>query len=179
MRPRGSPDQLEMRRRRAIELLKEGETYRAVARRLKASLSSIVRWFQAYRRKGTKGLDSRPTPGRPCRLTVPQKKRLETLLLRGAQAAGYSTDLWTLHRIGELIRKEFAVRYALSAIWRLLVFDLKWSTQKPERWATQRDEAAIEEWKRTEWPRIRKNSPPGRLSGIYRRKWVPAHPHGP
>lgn len=158
MRRRGSSVQLEKRRRRAVELLEQGESYRAVAYRLKASLSSIVRWFQAYRREGSSGLDPRPTPGRPCRLTLPQKRRLERLLLRGAQSAGYSADLWTLRRISELIRQEFGVTYALSAVWRLLVFDLKWSTQKPERRATERDEAAIAEWKRAEWPRIRENS---------------------
>jgi transposase len=89
-------------------------------------------------------------------LSLPQKKQLEKLLLRGAQAEGYSTDLWTLRRIGELIKKEFGVSYTSSAIWRLLVVDLRWSTQKPERRATQRNEAAIEEWKSKQWPQIKK-----------------------
>jgi transposase len=69
---------------------------------------------------------------------------------------GYATDLWTLRRIAKLIEKEFAVVYSASAVWRLLVADLKWSTQKPERRATQRNEAAIEQWKRTTWPQIKK-----------------------
>jgi len=155
MRPQGSPDQLEKRRRRAVALLKNGETYRAVAHASGASLSSVVRWFQAFRRKGPKGLESRPTPGRPCRLSLRQHKHLEKLLLRGAQAEGYSTDLWTLRRIAKLIEKEFGVRYTTSAVWRLLVVDLGWSTQKPERKATQRDEAAIEEWKKKQWPQIK------------------------
>ena len=43
------------------------------------------------------------------------------------------------------------------AKWRLLVVDLEWSPQKPDRRATQRDEAAIKEWKRTQWPQIKKN----------------------
>lgn len=156
MRPRGSPDQLERRRRRAIELLEQGETYRAVAQASGASLSSVVRGFQAVKRKGSRALAPRATPGRPCRLSLTQKSRLENLLLRGAQAAGYSTDLWTLRRIGELIKKEFGVRYASSAVWRLLVVDLRWSTQKPERRGTQRNEAAIEEWKSKQWPQIKK-----------------------
>ena len=157
MRPRGSPDQLEKRRQRAVELLEKGETYRAVAHASGASLSSVVRWYQAFRRKGSRGLEPKPTPGRPCRLSLTQKSRLEKLLLQGAQtAAGYSTDLWTLRRIGELIKKEFGVKYTSSAVWRLLVVDLRWSTQKPERRATQRDEAAIEEWKRKQWPQIKK-----------------------
>ena len=156
MRPRGSQDQLERRRQRAVQLLEQGETYRAVAQASGASLSSVVRWSQAFRRNGSTGLSSRPTPGRPCRLSLTQKKHLEKLLLRGAQAAGYSTDLWTLRRIGELIKKEFGVSYASSAVWRLLVVDLRWSTQKPERRATQRDEAAIEEWKSKQWPQVKK-----------------------
>jgi transposase len=156
MRPQGSPDQLEKRRRRAVALLKKGETYRAVAHASGASLSSVVRWFQAFRRKGLKGLESRPTPGRPCRLSLAQHKQLEKLLLQGAQRAGYSTDLWTLRRIGKLIEKEFGVQYCSTAVWRLLVVDLEWSPQKPERRATQRDEAAIEEWKRTQWLQIKK-----------------------
>ena len=156
MRPLGSPDQLEKRRRRAVALLEKGETYRAVAHASGASLSSVVRWFQAFRHKGPKGLESRPTPGRPCRLSQVQHKQLEKLLLQGAQRAGYSTDLWTLRRIGKLIEKEFGVQYSNSAVWRLLVVDLQWSPQKPERRATQRDEAAIQDWKHTQWPQIKK-----------------------
>jgi len=139
-----------------MKLLQKGESYRSVANILNASLSSVVRWAQAFRRRGSKGLDPRPTPGRPCRLSRQQRKRLEELLLRGARAAGYSTELWTLRRIAKLIEKEFAVVYTPSAVWRLLVHDLKWSTQKPERRATQRDEAAIEQWKKRTWPQIKK-----------------------
>ena len=156
MRPRGTPGELERRRRRAIALLQKGQTYRAVAQVSGASLSSVVRWLQAFRRRGSKGLLSKPTAGRPCRLLPAQKKHLERILLRGAQAAGYSTELWTLRRIAEVIRKGFGVRYSTSAVWRLLVVDMKWSTQKPERRATQRDEAAIDQWRKEQWPQIKK-----------------------
>ena len=176
LRPRGTSRELEGRRRRAIGLLQKGQTYRAVAQLSGASLSSVVRWLQAFRHRGVKGLNSRPTPGRPCRLSAAQKKALAKTLLRGAQAAGYSTELWTLRRIGEVIKRQFGVRYCSSGVWRLLVVDMKWSTQKPERWATERDEAAIEQWKRGEWSRIKKNASAGRLPGFRRRKWLSAQP---
>jgi len=156
MRPLGSSAELERRRRRAIALLQKGQTYRAVAQNSGASLSSVVRWFQAFKRRGPKGLLPKPTPGRPCRLRPGQKRSLARILLRGAQAAGYSTELWTLRRIGEVIRKNFNVKYSTSAIWRLLVVDMEWSPQKPERRATQRDEAAIERWRKEQWPQIKK-----------------------
>jgi integrase len=68
---------------------------------------------------------------------------LKGVLLRGAEAAGYRTELWTLKRIGEVIRKQFGVRYSPVGVWALLRHGLGWSWQKPERRALERDEAAI------------------------------------
>lgn len=46
MRPQGTAQQLERRRRQAIRLLKAGKTLSAVARALSASVSSVFRWYQ-------------------------------------------------------------------------------------------------------------------------------------
>jgi len=176
MRPNGTPQQLERRRRRAIALIRAGESCRDVAKQLKASLSSIVRWNQAYRKEGSKGLKPKPASGRPSFLTASQKQRLKKYLLQGAQAAGYSNDLWTLKRVGKLIEQEFGVHYCLPAVWHLLVGGLGWSAPKPERRATQRDEATIARWKRTVWPRIKKSPKTGRAPGLSGRKRISAHP---
>ncbi len=157
MRPPGTAKQLEDRRRRAIALLRVGETYRAVADTVRASLSSVVRWYQAYRKEKLKGLRARPIPGRPPRLSRKQSGRLRQMLLQGAMQAGYSTDLWTLKRIVKLVEQHFGVRYSTVGVWKLLRVGLKWSWQKPERRATQRDPKAIERWKRQSWPRIKKS----------------------
>ena len=159
MRPSGTAEQLETRRRRAIALLRAGTSYREVARLVQASVSSVVRWKQAYRRDTRNGLRARPTPGRPPRLTTTQQERLRRLLLRGARAAGHTTELWTLQRIGKLIEAEFDVRYSPVGVWTLLRRGLNWSWQKPERRARQRDEAAIDRWKATTWPHIKKRPP--------------------
>jgi transposase len=156
MRPSGTAEQLEKRRRLAIALLRAGKAYREVARLVQASLSSVVRWKQAQRRDPRTGLRARPTPGRPPRLTRTQTERLRRLLLRGARAAGHTTELWTLKRIGQLIETEFGVRYSPVGVWKLLRHSLGWSWQKPERRARQRDEAAIDHWKTTPWPQIKK-----------------------
>lgn len=179
MRPSGTPEQLETRRRRAVALLHAGTPYRAVARQIGVSLSSVVRWEQAYRRDKRNGLRARPTPGRPCRLASAQREQLKTVLLRGAGAAGYGTELWTLKRISQVIRKRFGVRYSPVGVWALLRHGLGWSWQKPERRALQRDEPAIAQWKQEEWPRIKNRRAPGRASRLPRRKRVPAHPERP
>jgi len=109
-------------------------------------MSSVFRWWQAYQREGPRALEGKPTPGRPPRLSTTQKRRLVTLLGRGALHAGYRTDFWTADRVTELIAQEFRVRYHPAHVWKVLTA-LGWSCQKPERRAIERDEAAIARWK--------------------------------
>ena len=142
MRPPGTPEQLEKRRRRAIAQVKAGHTLSAGARQLSASVSSVCRWWQVYQRDGHRGLRARPTPGRPSKLSDAQKRTLVRLLGQGPLRAGYRTDLWTLRRVADLIRRRFAVRYHPAHAWKLLT-GLGWSCQKPERRAVERDEGAI------------------------------------
>ena len=80
---------------------------------------------------------------------------LERQLQRGPLAHGYATDLWTLARIADLIRKWFGVRHHPSHVFRLLR-GLGWSCQKPEQRAKERDEAAIQRWVRADWPALKK-----------------------
>jgi len=77
-------------------------------------------------------------------------------LLRGAHAHGYPTELWTLKRVAELIRKRFGVQYDPSGVWHVLR-NMGWSCQKPERRARERDDEAIARWRKKDWPRIKKS----------------------
>jgi len=155
MRPYGTAKLLEKRRRTAIDLLETGEKVSAVARRLNTSRISVHRWLRAYRENGFDSIKSKPTPGRTAKLTRSQRKKLVKLLLKGPRVAGYTTNLWTLKRIAQLIKKHFGIRYHPCHIWKLLQ-NLDWSCQKPERRASQRDEKEIEKWKRYKWPWIKK-----------------------
>lgn len=165
MRLVGSSQQLEKRRLRAISLLESGKTYREVAHSVGASLSSIVGWRQAYRRAGVAGLQAKPIAGRPPELAERAKARLEKILRQGPLKAGYSTDLWTLKRIAEVIERRFQVSYHPCHVWKVLRA-MGWSCQKPERRAVQRDEEAIRQWQQYRWPRIKKSSGPEGPSGF-------------
>jgi transposase len=96
MRPEGSGKQLERRRRRAIALLREGRAPVEVARLVGADRRSVRRWHAAYRKQGARGLAARPVPGRPAKLSARQRRQLERMLLRGAAASGFESDLWTV-----------------------------------------------------------------------------------
>ena len=155
MRPPGSPAELERRRQQAIALLKEGLPPVEVARHLGVERRSVRRWRAAYDRAGVKALAAQPVPGRPPKLEARSRAHLERSLLRGARACGFPTDLWTCPRVGEVIRRQFGVRYHVDHIGRLL-HSLGWSPQKPERRARERDEKAIQRWVKETWPGVKK-----------------------
>jgi len=155
MRPHGSPLELERRRQRAVKMLQQGATITEVAKRIGCSHSSVILWRDTLRRRGVEGLKARPASGRPPRLSQRQLDRLPKLLLKGALAWGYTTDLWTTTRIAQVIQRQFDVQFHRAHVGRLLA-RLNWSCQKPERRALERDEEAIEEWKRHRWPALKK-----------------------
>jgi transposase len=128
MRPVGSPAELQRRRERAIALLAEGYQPVEVARRVGADRRSVRRWKAAYRKRGRQALTAKPASGRPTKLSAREKSQLERALLKGARAAGFSTDLWTCPRVAQLIEERFGVSFHVDHIGRLLR-GLGWSPQ--------------------------------------------------
>ena len=159
MRPRGSGKELERRRKKAIELLQDGRAPVDVAVMLGVNRRSVRRWNASYRAEGLKGIECRPTPGRPARLNERDKTRLTQILLDGAKASGFPTNLWTSPRVVQMIQAKFGVDYHVDHVGRLL-HSMGWSPQKPARKAIERNESLIAGWVAEEWKRIKKK-PPG------------------
>lgn len=167
MRPFGSPEELERRRRRAMQLLDSGIGLSETAKRVGVTVTSVIRWRQARRAGGDAALASKPVPGRPRKLKAKERKQLLKILTKGARAWGFPNEIWTLKRIRQVIKKEFGVEYHPGHIWKILQ-EAGWSCQVPERRAVQRDEEEIAHWKRYKWPAIKKNHKtwcPPRISG--------------
>lgn len=156
MRPPGTKQQLEVRRRVAVALLHRGWGVRQVARHIGCSHSSVRRWRDAFAQQADAGLNAKPHPGSRPKLTPTQYQQLAELLAQGARTHGYRTELWTLHRIAQLIEQRFGITYCPSGVWRLLR-RMGWSPQKPERRARERDEDAIATWRTQAWPRLKKS----------------------
>lgn len=57
---------------------------------------------------------------------------MKAILLKGAKAAGFATDLWTLERVAQVIARELGVTYHPGHVWYILR-GMGWSAQKPER----------------------------------------------
>lgn len=139
----------------AGKLLLKGKGVREVARLVDAAPSSVSRWKRELEPGGLEALRAKPHPGRSPRLTAEDKQQLEEILLRGAPAAGFPTDLWTLARVTQVIEREFGVKYHPGHVWYILT-DMGWSCQKPERRARERDEEAIARWREKGWAQVKK-----------------------
>lgn len=155
MRPIGSAQELERRRRRAISLYEKGHSQAEVARMVGASECAVHRWRKMAKR-GTNALAAKPHPGRKRRLSDKEHRKLEKLLRKGAKAYGFPNDLWTAGRVAEVIEKRLGVKYHEEHVRHILKKRLGWTSQKPALRARQRDEKEIERWKREEVPRIKK-----------------------
>jgi len=155
MRPNGSPALLEARRRSIVAFLRRGLSLHEIARRVGCNASSVLRWRNAWRSGGGDALKAKPASGRPPRLSGAQKSRLVSLLAAGATSQGYRTELWTTLRVAEVIERRLHVRYHRNHVGKLL-HQLGWSHQKPELRAIERNEDAVESWKRDVWPRVKK-----------------------
>lgn len=155
MRRHGSPQELERVRREAVALAAQGVKRPQIAAALDRSLHTVNRWLALARKRGPDALAATPHPGATPKLTARQRRSLTRQLLQGAQAHGWSTDLWTAARVHQLIRQRYGVDYHVSYVPTLLK-SLGWTRQKPERRARERDEAEIERWVRVDWPRIKK-----------------------
>lgn len=132
MRPKGTAQELEQRRRQAVALLKEGKRICEDARMVVSSPSSVVRWRDAHKKGGQKALESKPTPGRPAKLSQKKRQKLILLLKKSPVYYGNKTNLWTLKQIAEVVKKKFRVCYHPSQVWRILKA-MGWSYKKPER----------------------------------------------
>jgi transposase len=123
MRPIGTADELERRRRRAVELMDQGESPTAIARILGVARPSLYRWRQAAR-SGPDGLAAKPHPGPAPQLADDQLEQLENLLLDGATAHGWPNELWTAKRVAEVIRRHFRIDFHPEHVRKILKYRL-------------------------------------------------------
>ena len=154
--PKLSREELERRRLAAGEDLKAGMSQADVARKYDVHPSSTCRWNKELQEYGMKGLNRKKAPGVPSKLSNDQQETLREILLQGATAYGYKTDLWTLRRVADVIKKEFGVTYHFRSLSDVL-HRMGFSCQKPTRQATERRKTDRQNWLENQWKTDQKN----------------------
>lgn len=155
MDAKAQSEKLQARRLEAGRLLKAGHKQVEVARRLGVAKSTVSGWSKRVEHGGLRALHARGLRGRPASLGARERTRIKRGLRKGALAAGFATELWTLPRVAEWVRREFGVRLSEVQIWRVLR-SLGFTPQRPAKRALERDEVAIRRWKKQRWPALKK-----------------------
>ena len=139
MRPKGSAELLEDRRRRALRLLGEGRTLNDVARLITCAASSVTRRRNAWRKRGKKALKVRFFPAAHRSFHGVNVKDLSFCCSRAPWRMVIRPIFGRRPRIAEVIERHFGVCYHRAHAGRLMQ-NLGWSHQKPERRALERNE---------------------------------------
>lgn len=146
---------LEEIRLMAIERVQEGEAPSAVIASYGFCRTTIYKWLNKVKHGGRGDpLRSQKATGRPSKLTMKQKRQvLRWINGKDPRQYGFDFGLWTRQLVATLIAERFGVELSLASVGELLA-ELSLTQQKPLQRAYERDPAAIEEWKRTTYPRL-------------------------
>jgi transposase len=104
LRHPGDLQWLERRRLQAANLFTQRKTRAELAHELGVSAQTAGRWYTRWRDSGAAGMRT-ARQGKPAQLGPAQLARVRRVLDRGAVAAGFDNDLWTLARVAEVIER--------------------------------------------------------------------------
>ena len=126
-------------RRQAARMFADGMSGAQVAAELEVSTKSAYAW--------------RPAPV----LSEALVQKLIVKLNEGPAAAGWDEDQrWTLARVRTLIGRMFHVTVSITTAWEVLR-RAGFTPQQPIQRAVERDEPAIDHWRRHQWPAVKES----------------------
>lgn len=148
-------DEATKKRVRAGRLLQKGKTPAEVAIDVGVARQTVYTWKAIFAEGGIDALRAVPPRGRPATLDEAQREELRRAVLQNPTEHGFGTELWTLKRVGVVIKRLHGVKLSLAQIWRILG-SLGFSPQKPDKRAIERNEEVVRDWKRRKWPALKK-----------------------
>jgi transposase len=129
---RGTKQEREARRYRAVALLSEGHGVCHVAELLGVTPGAVSQWKTSYEAGGEAGLRSKKHPGAKPKLSPEERQQLPSLLLAGPPSHGVPNHLWTLDRVAQVIERALDVAYHPAHVGTILQ-GLGWGAQSRKR----------------------------------------------
>ena len=148
-------DEATKKRVRAARLLQKGKLPAEIARQVGVARQTVYTWKALFDEGGIDALRAVRSRGRPGKLDEAQHEALRRAILQKPTEHGFGTDLWTLKRVGALIKRQYGVKYSQTQVWRILGA-LGFSPQRPDKRALERNDDAVQHWTRSTWPGLKK-----------------------
>lgn len=150
-----SREEREKARLVAGKLFGKGISQAEVARRFGATRTAALYWHRAWTKDKARGLRSKGQPGFASKLSERKRVVFKEAILKGPLSHGFPTNLWTLKRLGVVMRKTTGVAFSDVWTWHI-VRGLGFTPQKPQVRSVKRDEKAIAAWKARRLPGLKK-----------------------
>src|SRR5271168_2720909 len=147
---------LEAMRERAVRRVQEGESPELVAKVFGIGRTAMYRWLSHYRQGGWSALKAKPLFGRPPKLDDKKLKWIyDTVTQKNPMQLKFEFALWPREMVAQIIKTRFKIVLSVMSVGRLLA-QLGITCQKPLHRALERDEALVQRWLKTEYPKIKK-----------------------
>jgi transposase len=91
-----------------------------IARIVRESEATVLRWLKRYQAEGLEGLQDAPRPGRPSPMTEAYKADLLAAVRRRPRSLGLPFSLWTLQRLVDYLAERTGIRVSDETIRRAL-----------------------------------------------------------
>jgi transposase len=147
---------LQYRRIQGGKLIEQGYRNQEIVEILGCGLTTVKLWRRIVTEHGIDALNPRPRPGRTPKLNTKQLDKLTRLLKKGATKFGYANAIRTSRRVRQLIKEQFGVAYSKAQTCRILR-KIGWSPKKPIMRSKKYSAQAVEKWRRSKWPLIKKS----------------------
>jgi transposase len=148
-------DEATKKRVRAGRLLQRGKKPAEIALDVGVARQTVYTWKAIFDEGGIDALRAVPLRGRPAQLDATQLDEVRRAVLQNPTEHGFGTELWTLKRVGVVIKRMHGIKFSQTQIWRILG-SLGLSPQKPDKRAIERNEDVVRSWKRNKWPVLKK-----------------------
>ena len=92
----------------------------AIARIVREDEQTVRRWLKRYLAEGVAGLEDRPMPGAPGKVTPAYQDQLLAAVRRRPRSVGQPYSLWTLRRLADYLAERTGVRVSYETVRRVL-----------------------------------------------------------
>jgi transposase len=92
----------------------------AIARIVREDEQTVRRWLKRYLAEGIAGLQDRPTPGAPGKVTPAYREQLLGAVRRRPRSLGQPYSLWTLRRLADYLAEQTGLRVSYETVRRVL-----------------------------------------------------------
>lgn len=82
----------------------------AIAAIVRETDQTVRNWMKRYRAEGIEGLQDRPRPGAPAKVTPADQEQLRQVVRQRPRSLGQPYSLWTLQRLADYLAEQTGIR---------------------------------------------------------------------